>query len=794
MKIERTKNSIQGMTSGIVNKIVSLLLPFIVRTIFINTLGIQYLGLNSLFASILNILNLAELGVGSAISFSLYDAIAKEENNKICALINLYKKIYKVIGIFILVIGLLLLPFLHIICNSDVPNNINIYIVYILYLINSSISYLFYAYKNSLFASHQKNYITNNINTLINVLLNITQACALIIFRNYYVYVILLISSTLLNNILVCYYANKIYPQYQPHGEISYLEKKSIYSKVKALFYYKVGAVVLASIDSIVINYYLGLSVLGKYNSYYYIITTLFGFIQIITNSMLAGVGNSIITDTVEKNKKDFDRINFIMSWIIGFCSICLLCLYQPFMHLWLGKENMFPIGLVIMLSAYFYVWKMMEIVNMYKDANGLWERDKFRPLVASAVNLILNILLVQVIGIYGIVISTIISILLVIFPWSSYILFKEYFKKGYIGYVLNYLKYLLVTVINGSLTYFICSFFVTYTLNGLIIGCTICIFIPNIIYFLIYARSTLFNNSIIWVLDKFSFKRIKSLYDKIIKRITRVYIVVIIILILFGLCIGLNHYMNLYKFKNIEYVNFSIDDTIEVFYDLYINESKYKSIFDNELLLYLKKLHNQYGAKFTLYIFNQKKDFDISQMSSNYKDEFIKNSNWLKFGFHGYNQNSDYSQQPIQNDFQNTMSILEKIVGTECINYTIRLPFFKAKLEYINNISYKDNRINRFLGADNINRDDYYLNTEQNLELFQKDILYDEKNDFVFYNTDFRIENFSYNTWNLDIYQDNTLIIFTHENKINNINKKKIDYIFYLLNRHKSEYIFLDE
>ena len=421
MKFDRTKNSIQGITSGILNKLICLLLPFIVRTVFINTLGIEYLGLNSLFTSLLNIINLAELGVGSAISFSLYSAIAKNNRDDICSLLNLYRKYYFRIGIIILVIGILLIPFLPYICNLNVSININIYAVYILYLTNTALGYLLYSYKSSLFIAHQQNYIVNNINSIVNVLLNIFQLISLLIFKNYYIFLLILLISTILNNILVNLYSNKVYPEYIPTGEIDSNSCKRINKKIKALFFYKIGGVVLTSVDSVVISYFIGLSALGKYNSYYYVITTLFGFIQIILGSLLAGIGNSIETESVEKNYNDFKKLMSLQSWLICFCTICLICLYQNFMYLWIGKENMFNLLFVILLSTYFYFWKMMDIINLYKDAAGIWEYDRYRPLIASIVNLGLNIALVNMIGIYGIIISTIISIIIIIFPWSSF-------------------------------------------------------------------------------------------------------------------------------------------------------------------------------------------------------------------------------------------------------------------------------------------------------------------------------------------------------------------------------------
>lgn len=516
--MERTKNSIKGIISGFINKFVLLLLPFFVRTVFINTLGIKYLGLNSLFSSILNILNLAELGVGSAISYSMYSAIAKKDTERIRSLEFLYKRTYRIIGLIVLGIGICTLPFVKFICNGDIPSNINIYILFLMHLLNSSLTYFLFSYKNCILSAHQQNYIVNNVNTVINTILSVLQIVVLLLGGNYYFYLFLIILSTIFNNLIIAYFAHKRYPQYYAEGEIDSIEKKQIYNKVKALFFYKIGGIVLSSVDSIVITYYLGLTVLGNYNNYYYVITALFGFIQIINGSMVAGIGNSIVSETVEKNKSDFDKIFFFQSWLICFCTISLLCLYQNFMFIWLGKNHMFEFMVVILLSVYFYVWKMMETVNLYKEAAGLWEFDKYRPLVASAINLVLNIILVNYIGIYGIILSTIISIVCVIFPWSTYILFREYFKKGYFEYLKKIFINFIITIIIAIMTYYICSIFGENNFKNLIFRMIVCIIIPNLYYLLFYFKTKIFSESFKWILEKLKIAKYKIKLLKLFK------------------------------------------------------------------------------------------------------------------------------------------------------------------------------------------------------------------------------------------------------------------------------------
>lgn len=269
---------------------------------------------------------------------------------------------------------------------------------------------------------------------------------------------------------------------------------------MKSIFFYKVGGVVLSSADSIVISMFLGLETLGKYNNYYTIIIMLFSFIQVYIDAMFAGVGNSIIEESVEKNYNDFRKMNFFHNWFVGWCSICLVCLYQTFIEVWLGSEYLFSLKVPILLAAYFYAWKMMDIVNLYKEAGGMWKYDKYRPLVASAVNLSINLALVTKLGIYGIILSTIFSIVFVILPWSSYILFKYYFKQDYKNFYVTYFKNTFIILVAGIITFYVTSFIeIENLILQLFIKGGICLLLPNIIIFMMNVKNKEFIEAEKW-------------------------------------------------------------------------------------------------------------------------------------------------------------------------------------------------------------------------------------------------------------------------------------------------------
>lgn len=483
MKIERTKNATRNIIYGVILKIYQLLGPFILRTIFIYTLGMEYLGLNSLFTSILSVLNLAELGVGSALVFSMYKPIAENDAEKICALMNLYKLYYRIIGLVILVIGLILVPFIPNLISGNVPEEVNIYVLYLMNLAATVLSYWMFAYKTCLFGAHQRNDVTSKVMMISSTLQYIVQAILLVIVPNYYLYLFITIATQIFNNIYAAYKCNKMYPNYKAQGKLSKAEVKVINGKVKDLFTAKIGGVVVDSADTIVISAFLGLTTLAIYNNYFYIMSSVFGFITIIFNACTAGVGNSLLVETEDKNYNDLKKFLYIICWIASVCTCCLLVLYQPFMKIWVGKESMLSFNLVICICVYFFVRNINTLINMYKDAAGMWHEDKWRPLVVALANLGLNVIMVQYIGLFGILLSTILTMTFIGMPWLIYNLFTVIFKRNALEFIFKMLFYGIIALVMCVITYLICSKIALVGVVGFIIKGIVVFVIANILF-----------------------------------------------------------------------------------------------------------------------------------------------------------------------------------------------------------------------------------------------------------------------------------------------------------------------
>lgn len=496
MKIERTKNAARNIFFGTILKIYQILLPFVFRTIFIQTIGIQYLGLNSLFTSILQVLNLAELGVGSAMVFSMYNPIANDDEVTICALMKLYKIYYRVIGTVILGVGILITPVLPYLVKTKLPEDVNLYILYYLNLAATVLSYWLFAYKNSILSAHQRTDIGSKIGIVMDTGKYGLQLIALVVFKNYYFYLVVGLFIQLVSNITIAIVANNMYPRYKARGNLPKLEVKKINKRVKDLFTSKLGGTIVNSADTIVISAFLGLEILAVYQNYYYIMSSVMAFLTIIYSSLTAGLGNGLITKSIKDNYKDFKTLTFIIFWIFGFCICAFLCLYQPFMILWMGEKYLLSINIVILLCVYFLGYEVVMFLSLYKDAGGIWHNDRFRPLISGLVNLGLNLCMVNIWGLYGIILSTIISVYFVSAPWIIRNVMSLIFHESEKEYYNQIIKYVIVIVVAAVLCSLICVKLSFSPFVTCVIRVGVCCFIPNFIFWVVYRRTEEFKRS----------------------------------------------------------------------------------------------------------------------------------------------------------------------------------------------------------------------------------------------------------------------------------------------------------
>lgn len=499
MQNSRTANATRNIVWGMLNTCVMLIIPFIIRTIIIKVLGADYLGLSSLFTSILQVLNLTEMGFSSAVVFCLYSPIAENDEQTIRALIAFYRRIYRIIGFIILGVGMILCPFLPHLIKGNWPSDINIYILYIIYLVNTAISYLLFSYKSVLLIAHQRNDIELKITTGVFLAQYVVQIIALFVTKNFYIYSSIFIISTFTGNIVRAAITDKHYPQYaHSTGSLTVTQAADIKKRVIGAFVQKICATTRNSLDSIFLSMYLGLTTITMYGNYYYILMAVHGMLTVIVTGITAGVGDSIARESVEKNHYDLKKFSFIYSWLSGLCTICMLCLYQPFMKIWVGKNLMFPFSAPLLFCVYFYSLTIGDIRSAYVTGAGLWWEGRWRSLAETITNVVLNWILGYFWGVNGIIIATIVSIVLINFLWGTTILYKYYFKGiKPTSYYLDNLKQLIVTLIIATLTYKITTYVHIDGFVGLIAILCIVTVLSNIMYLIFYHRSEYFKDSL---------------------------------------------------------------------------------------------------------------------------------------------------------------------------------------------------------------------------------------------------------------------------------------------------------
>lgn len=487
----RLKNSIRNTISGIASRIITIFFPFIIRTVIIKKIGMDYAGLNGLFSSVLMMLSISELGFGSALVYSMYKPIAEADTDKVCALLNFYKKVYRIVGCVILTLGLCLLPFIRSFINGDVPEDINVYVLYLIFLFNTVIGYFAFAYKGALLTASQRLDVSNRITICINFVMYIAQLTVLWTLKDYMSYIILSPVFTVVANIVQSIVVDKLYPQYKCRGSLEKGELRGIYKNVFALIGEKIGATVLLSTDTIVISATLGLTAVACYNNYYMIISAVRNLVMVIFSSILPSVGNSIATESVEKNYRDFCKITSLLVWISGFCSISLICLFQPFMRIWVGEEYLLSKATVIMFGVYFFGWKMLDVLVLYRDAAGMWWYGKSRPYIVSVLNILGDILLVHFFGLDGVVFATLFTSVCMSYPWLLGILFKRYFKDTPWDYLRRLAVQCLIVAAAGLFTYFLCyRVVVGYSFAKFVIRTAICAVVPNMIFLLTIGKN----------------------------------------------------------------------------------------------------------------------------------------------------------------------------------------------------------------------------------------------------------------------------------------------------------------
>lgn len=465
---------------------VTALFPFIIRSLIIRKWGMAYLGVNGLFSAVLQVLNIAELGMGSAILYSMYKPMAQHDMEKVNALLNLYRRIYKILGGGLLVVGLVVIPFCPYLIKGACPADINIYVVYVVYLLDSVIGYITYAYWNVILQADQQTGVNYRICAVCDSVMYLSQIVIIYNSHNYYLFIILLPIKTLIINIVRAAYVRGRYPLIRCEGKLDKTFIREFYKRVYAMALSKIRTAIRSSIDSIAISASLGLVLLAQYQNYYQIMLIPDLIVGVVKGSFLPSFGVNVATESKEENFKIFEIYTFVNNWVSTWCTICFLCLVQNFMYLWAGKENLLPDSVVILFCAYFYLNCVSQNALMVREATGTWWIGRCGAVIESVANLTFNFIFVRIWGIQGVLVATVVTVLFINLPIEYYSIFKGYFGVSAIRYFRRQVVYLLKNIVIGTVTYMVCSSFPIGSIKSLILGSGICIILPNFMYILL--------------------------------------------------------------------------------------------------------------------------------------------------------------------------------------------------------------------------------------------------------------------------------------------------------------------
>lgn len=487
----RTENSVKNSIASINNKVVQILLGFLMQTIFVRILGAEYLGLNGLFNNVIIMLSVVDMGIGSAIIFNLYKPIAENDKKQIQILMNFYKRSYRIISWIVLVIGLMLIPILPQLARG-VHIKVNINLVYIMYLFDVFSSY-WLVYKRSILFAAQKNYLISNVQTVCLIFLDIFQIVILVFTKNFYIYLLIKIIFRIIENFSLSCIAEKEYPflKEKCNESLPEITKQDITKKVKGLIIHKISKALVNGSDNLVISSFLGVKAVGYYYNYNMIIVYVQQLFLPIIESTTASIGNLLVSNDVDKDYQVFKKIWFINFWIAVFTASSILNLIQPFISLWVGKNFLLPISVVIVLTINHYQQCMMYTFNGFKDAGGIFFEDRYVALGEVVLNIVISILLAKKMGLVGVFAGTIISSCVRHLYSYPYYIFEPLFHRKKRIYYKEFIFKLIVFVGITSISFLIVQ---KVTISNIILEFLMriifSILIPNFLLWLMYRKT----------------------------------------------------------------------------------------------------------------------------------------------------------------------------------------------------------------------------------------------------------------------------------------------------------------
>lgn len=473
-------------------QVLQMVLGFVSRTIFIKYLAVEYLGVNGLFSNILSLLSLTELGITSAILYSLYKPLAEKDEKKLSGLVNFFAKVYRNIALIIAAIGLTLIPFLHQIVDNPPKQLANdLILIYLLFLFNTVSSY-FLQYKASLLHADQKSYEVSKNNILVFLLQNSLQILILVLFQNFILYLIIQSVMQLSGNLMISRKVNQLYPFLKKYKSetIDAETKSKIYSNVKSTGIVKVSGLLVNSTDNIILNYFSGLAMVGLLSNYNLLIGLASGLIMQVFANIRGSIAHINVTESHEKKIATFNTVNFANFWVYGWASVSIVFLLNDFIQIWIGEKYLLSIWAVVALALNFYMFGMQNAVWTFKSTFGIFKEGRYIVFFTALINLVLSFVLGSIYGLEGILFATATARLVTNCWYDPYLVYKIALQLNPIEYLKKYLFYIVIVVVSIAILFGLNVFLPKTNFLIFVVKVLLCLIIPNIVIYL-FCRNT---------------------------------------------------------------------------------------------------------------------------------------------------------------------------------------------------------------------------------------------------------------------------------------------------------------
>ncbi len=489
LKNNRVKNSATNLKFGITASIVTSVFPFIIRMIMVRYLGDELLGLNSVMNSTILTLNMAELGLGSVIVFFLYEPVAKGNIELLNQYLSEIRNLYQRIALVIFTIGMVVLIFIPHLVGSAWVGKVNSRITFFIYLMSICLQYILWAESGIILTVYQRISSQHRASIISNSSMYILQILAICIVRSFYLYVLLVLAQSIVYAILQRQIVNRKYPDLKPKGELSLERKIKIKKKIIPMIGHQLDEKLFYNVDTVFVSIFRGLRYASIYGNYLCVIYAVSFISSIVYSSMISSVGNALVVETIESNKSRFECVLFISGVIAGGTTACLVSLFQPFMQIWM-PNMLLSEDAMICFCVFLYFIQIRRSVQTFKNAAGLWEKDKFKPYISIIIDIILNLLLIPAWGIKGAVISSVICIGGIELPWEAMVLYRELFNSSIKDFWIRFTKYTLVNSFISVVLYCIIQLLIlNNSLLGLVVKSVLSVLIVSLLYICCYSR-----------------------------------------------------------------------------------------------------------------------------------------------------------------------------------------------------------------------------------------------------------------------------------------------------------------